>query len=513
MLDSNLIDNSLTNNPNLAVINLSCCDVDDAQIDSICTALINNTQVHSLLVNWNKLTNKGAYRIAELMRTNHYLERVELAGNPAITEACIQELYVEFNDRFLNKQGLRRLAMNPYHGARPVEEVFDLDPEEFITNFYNTKLPIVVRGAIKDTVAAKSWTPDYFAKVLGEKEVPLSLWSPADYVNNQFYSLKKIKFTVQQIMALLIDDDTSNSLSGRFYVQNYPLDEFSEIRGEITPPAFCNLINLTKFPPHVWCGQNDTLTQLHFDELDNIFLQVYGQKSVTLFPPTDTRFLFQHKPDKTIWLRNAHRSCIPGTDVLDHYALLHRQATPYHVHMRETDALFIPKRWWHEVRGLSGPSISVNYWFHTNADYIPEVERLFSNEWMSHTIPEKKAIIFQVSSLLFQHNCPNYVFERMPFTLIQVAIRFNLIEVVRQLLSHPSTELINTPFYCCPLLLAIVFEHHDILALLLKNSIIRASINREFPGYGFTPLILAGEIGHPGIIKQLIACGATESII
>ena len=508
MLDSNLIEKTASHHLNQAVFNLSCCDVDDAQIESICNALTNNTKVHSLLLNWNKLTDKGAYRIAELMRTNHYLERVELAGNPAITEACVQQIQSEFNDRFSNKRGLRRLALNPYHRARRVDEVSDLGPEEFIKNFYNTKQPIVVRGAIKNTIAAKTWNPEYFTKVLKEKKVPLSVWSPDDCLDNQFYSLKKVQSTIQQMMALFADDATLNSLTGRVYLQNYPLDAFPEIREQIAPPPFSSLINLTKFAPHLWCGQNDTLTQLHFDELDNIFLQVYGQKSITLFPPADTPFLFQYKPDKNIWLRNVHRSRIPGTDLLDNYAEIHRQATPYHVHMRETDALFIPKHWWHEVRGLSQSSISVNYWFHTNTDYLPEVENLFSSDWLSYPIAKKKSILIEVARLLFQHNCPNYVFERMPFTLIQVAIRFNMIEVVEQLLTHPSTELILTPFYCSPLLLAIVFEHQDILDILLKNRIIHASINKEFANYGCTPLTLATDIGHSCIIKLLKTHGA-----
>lgn len=508
MLDPKLLEKIARNDPCLAVINVSCCGIDDEQVECLCNALSSNTNVHSLLVNWNALTDKGAYRIALLMRANHHLERVELAGNKAITERCIQQLQLEFNDRFLNKQGLRRLALNPYHGAKQVEEVCDLAPEEFIKNFYNTKRPVVVRGAIKDTAAAKTWTPDYFTKVLGDKEVPLSLWRPADCVNNQFYSFKKVTLTIQQMMSLFADDATVNSLTGRVYLQNHPLDEFAEIRKHIAQPAFSNLLDLSRFAPHVWCGQNDTLTQLHFDELDNIFLQIYGQKSITLFPPADTRFLFQHKPDKDIWLRNVHRSRIPGTDMLDNYATIHRHATPYHVHMRETDALFIPKHWWHEVRGLSGSSISVNYWFHTNKDYLPEVEKLFSSEWMSYGIPKKKSIILQVTKLLLQHNCPNYVFGRMPFTLIQVAIRFNMINVVQELLSHPKTELNVTPFYCSPLLLAIVFEHQEILALLLKNSTIKASIHNEFAGYGYTPLALATEIGHLGIIEQLKACGA-----
>ena len=508
MLDINTLEAISNIHSNQAVINLSCSDIDDADIECLCDALTHNTKVHSLLINWNKLTDKGAYRIAELMRTNPYLERVELAGNSALTETCIQQLQIEFNDRFSNKEGLRRLALNPYHGVNPVKEVFDLSPEEFVTHFYNTKQPVVVRGAIKNSIAAKTWTPEYLTKILGEKEVPLSIWSPENRIDNQFYNLKKVKSTLQQIMTLFADDTTHNSLKGRVYLQNHPLNEFTEIKEQISPPAFCNLINLTKFAPSLWCGQNDTLTQLHFDELDNIFLQVYGQKSITLFPPTDSHLLFQYKPDTHIWLRNVHRSHIPGTDLLDDYATIHRHATPYHVHMRESDALFIPKRWWHEVRGLSGPSISVNYWFHTNTDYLPEVENLFSSEWMSYGMAEKKSIITQVAKLLFQHNCPNYVFERMPFTLIQVAIRFNMIDVVEQLLSHPNTELIFTPFYCSPLLLAIVFENQDILRFLLKNKTIQASINKEFPGSGGTPFKLATETGHSGIIELLIACDA-----
>ena len=390
MLDSTLIEKISTNNPNQVVINLSCCDIDDAQMKALCEALTNNTHVHSLLVNWNKLTDIAVLQIAELLRKNHHIERMELAGNSAITEACIKELQSEFIDRFSNKQGLRRLALNPYYGARKVEEVCDLTPEAFITNYYKTKRPIVVRGAIKDSTAAKTWTPEYFMRILGDKEVPLSLWSPADCVNNQFYSLKKIKLTIQQMMTLFVDDDTVNSLTGRVYLQNHPLNEFTEIKEHILPPSFCNVINLNRFPPHLLCGQNDTLTQLHFDELDNIFLQIYGQKHITLFPPSDTRFLFQHKPDKNIWLRNVHRSRIPGTDLFDDYSTVHRYATPYHVHMHETDALFIPKHWWHEVRGLSGPSISVNYWFNTHPDYFPDVENLFSSDWGSSSIPAKK---------------------------------------------------------------------------------------------------------------------------
>lgn len=83
-----------------------------------------------------------------------------------------------------------------------------------------------------------------------------------------------------------------------------------------------------------------------------------------------------------------------------------------------------------------------------------------------------------------------------------------MLEVVELLLSHPNTELVHTPFYCSPLLLAIVFEHEEILALLLKNNTIHATINNAFFGYECTPLALATELGHGGIIQQLSACGA-----
>lgn len=458
----NLINALLNNDPNQIVVHLSCRKLKDSEVKSLCDALINNTHVHSLLLNWNQITDQGVVYLVALLRKNRYLQRVEIAGNSAISDICIQQLHTEFQARFSNQDGLRRLAMNPHRGARCVEEVDDLMPDEFIRRFYQAQRPVVVRGALKHATATEKWTPEYFRNLFGERKIMLSAWT----VNGGANQLQHLHLTVNQIMALFDDPATINSLSRRLYIQKVSLSAFPELRNQLTSPAFADFIPLQQFTPNIWFGQNDTHTPLHFDEFDNLFFQIYGQKSITLFAPEDTPFLFQHQPNKTTGLMHVHRSRIPSTDVCDDFFPTYQQATPYHVHVREADVLFIPKRWWHEVRSLSSTSISVNHWFPVNSVALPEVDRLFSDAWMTFTEDEKKSSIFQALPWLLHYNQPNYVSEKMPFTLLQLAIRFDVSEVAERLIKHPLIDLARSPCYCHPLLLAKVFDRQDILAML-----------------------------------------------
>lgn len=465
-LEKHFLDSLLKNAPEQKVVHLSCCKLKDSDIKLLCEALLHNTQVHSLLLNWNQITDQGAAYLLALLRRNHALERVELAGNLAISDACIQQFHTEFRARFSNKDGLRRLAINPHRRARLVEEVDDLSANDFMTQFYRAQHPVVVRGALKQSLVSQTWCPEYFCRLFGEKEITLSVWTTDDDANLRAGRLQHLRLKVAQIMALFDDPATIHSLSRRLYIQKISLDAFPELKYQLTPPAFTNLIPFHQFTPNIWFGQNDTHTPLHFDEFDNLFFQIYGQKSMTLFAPEDTPFLFQYPPDKTTGLMHVHRSRIPSTDVCDGFFPTYQQATPYHVHLFAGDVLFIPKRWWHEVRSLSSTSISVNHWFPASPVALPEVDQLFSDAWMAFTVDEKKASITQALSWLLHYNQPNYVSEKMPFTLLQLAIRFDVPDVVEKLIKHPDIDLENSPCYCHPALLARVFERQDILAML-----------------------------------------------
>lgn len=509
MNQRDLIHRLSANDPNTTVVNLSCCHVNDEMILSICHAITHNTYVHSLLFNWNLLTDKGANHIAAILRSHPHIKRVELAGNPDISDECLRKLQIEFHERFANSKGLQRLAINPHRRSKPVLEAPNLNQTSFLADFYDKNQPVVVRNAITHTPAVQTWSPDYFGHLMKEKESVLSIIDMEEHSKHLPYTIKHIPLKMHALVSQLTANESINSLTKRLYVLKSNLDELPEIKDDITLPDFSQALNHMEHSAHLWIGQSDTHTSLHFDEYDNIFLQIYGEKSILLFPPKDSPFLNPCKPNKETGLRNIHRSHISCTDMLDHVNHPSNRTTPYHVHVQPGDALYIPKGWWHEVRGLSKPTISVNYWFLKQVEGNPYIDTLFSQKsWLKSSLTEKQNAINEASKRLIQINNPNYVSVKIPFTLLQIAIQFNLIEAVERLLEHEKTELKLAPYACTPLFLSIAFGHLNIMRLLLKNPNIACLINQPFEGYGYTPLTLAAEHGHLEILNELVRMGA-----
>jgi hypothetical protein len=452
------------NDPHVVVVHLSCANIDDSDVQQLCLALMDNSHVHSLILNWNRLTDVGAAFIAALLRKNKHLERVEFAGNPDISEHCIQALQTEFACRFSGQNGLRRWAINPHRGVQHVEEVFSLTSEEFLSEFYQAQRPVIIRGGAKDSFVSKMWTPEYFRETFGKTEATLSVWTAC---SSGLPELKHHTMLIDEIISLFEEPRIIHSLSQRLYIQKIALNTFPELKNQLKRPDFSQAIDFSHFTPHLWFGQNDTHTPLHFDEFDNLFFQMHGQKSMTLFSPLDTPFLFQHPPSKMTGLMHVHRSIVPNTDILcDEFLAMYENATPYHAYLRESDVLFIPKRWWHEVRSLASTSISVNYWFPENPIRLPEVDALFSDAWRTFSLEEKKLAITEALPWLLHYNQPNYVSEKMTFTLLQLAVRFDVHDVVKKLIVHPLLEKEQWPCYCSPQLLARVFDRQDILKTL-----------------------------------------------
>ncbi|KIV79116.1 hypothetical protein PV11_06700 [Exophiala sideris] len=132
----------------------------------------------------------------------------------------------------------------------------------------------------------------------------------------------------------------------------------------------------------LWLGRPPTYTPLHRDPNPNLFMQLAGRKFLRLLPPEVGNAIFedvQNHLDRThnqvsanirgdemmagpekLALHNAVWTDNPSAnryaDVLATYALK--------TEVELGDALFIPKGWWHSVKGVGeGITASVNWWF------------------------------------------------------------------------------------------------------------------------------------------------------
>ncbi|CAE8692807.1 unnamed protein product [Polarella glacialis] len=115
----------------------------------------------------------------------------------------------------------------------------------------------------------------------------------------------------------------------------------------------------------LFVGPSDSLSPVHYDQYDNIYLQVAGEKHFLLFDPGAAEGLYpfpvSHPYDEYAMVDLEHVDCqsYPRAREL----LTHRGAA---VTLRPGESLFIPTHWWHHVQGTAARgawNISVNFWF------------------------------------------------------------------------------------------------------------------------------------------------------
>jgi hypothetical protein len=135
----------------------------------------------------------------------------------------------------------------------------------------------------------------------------------------------------------------------------------------------------------MWLGPRGCVSPLHYDPLDNCFLQHVGRKRVLLFAPNNT------SGSVSGWHYAGHEGQQSNTspidpEVLDHtmnsnnnsssssngrmlkhyrdeYPLFFEDAPPrLECILEPGDFLYIPSRWWHHVRSID-TSASVNVWW------------------------------------------------------------------------------------------------------------------------------------------------------
>lgn len=495
----------LRDDPSIYMLDLSHQNLVDSDILLLCMALTRNTQVNTLLLSSNLITDQGAYQIVNLLRKNPYIERVELARNSMISEQCIEAIQCEFLDRFSNI-GWRVLSLNPHRNIKKIDEKYSIDSKEFVEHFFEKQYPLLIKNAVIESEACKLWSPQYFNDKMAENEVRLTLHSLQDISSHYYSKMSSLYLKMNQAIPLIEAPSKTNTFITRFYIQQISLNNFPEIKEQIKLPAFCSDVDNKEMAVNLWFGQKDTYSPLHYDAAHNFFAQIYGRKIFMLYAPSDSKYLFQHAPQPASIQKTEHLSQIKNIDLMDDHVEISKQATPYQVVVEPGDVLFIPKGWWHEVRSADTSSISVSHWFKNKKKSNFEVENLLNQFFIDHKKPVE--IITQCTTLVLQNSDPNYMTDNL-FTLLQLAVRFHVNDAVEALLNHPSIDqdLVDISNKYTPFFLTIKFGYVDTLDLFLKHS--KTNVHQIFECTGHTPLTLAAEEGHLLIIKRLIMHGAS----
>jgi hypothetical protein len=119
-------------------------------------------------------------------------------------------------------------------------------------------------------------------------------------------------------------------------------------------------------PPRFWLGPAGTVTPLHADYDDNIFVQVWGSKRIFLAPPHHDEFLYPREANALLF----GSPFDPEAPDYDRFPLA-RQAALVECVVEPGDMLYVPAGWFHQVRALSF-SLSSNRWSRTKPVVLEE---------------------------------------------------------------------------------------------------------------------------------------------
>lgn len=158
-----------------------------------------------------------------------------------------------------------------------------------------------------------------------------------------------------------------------------------------------------------WIGTKGVTSSTHYDNYNNFFVQIYGEKRFLLAAPTSWRALPLY-PSFHPSYRQSQIDLIQVVEENRNVVVVDDNLTVFSVTLRAGDVLYIPPWWYHRVEGLTA-SISVNVWTDSfdleNYDALLGTALPFENDW---TIEKRVFAVLRFTELLL-HRCINPVGE------------------------------------------------------------------------------------------------------
>ncbi|KAK3325670.1 cupin-like domain-containing protein [Apodospora peruviana] len=298
----------------------------------------------------------------------------------------IEELITTYNE--LNSSVIEELHEEP-------------SPLEFM-RFVAKNTPFVVRGGAASWKATQTWSPRFLAEHLGQEPVNVAVTplgnadSPTLHEDGETLVFAKpweeqqpftdfLNYVIQQ-------ENDPSSLSQDAEVryaqtQNDNLrDEYASLFSHVQPDIPFARIALQKPPEaiNLWIGNWRSVTALHKDNYENIYVQILGQKHFVLLPPlchpcVNERNLppahYKRTPDDNLKLEHEHGEAdddIPfatwDPDTPENSTTPYSKlARPVRVTLNPGDMLYLPALWYHKVSQSCLPEegicVAVNYWY------------------------------------------------------------------------------------------------------------------------------------------------------
>ncbi|RHZ48555.1 putative JmjC domain protein [Aspergillus thermomutatus] len=286
-------------------------------------------------------------------------------------------------------------SQNRYHPLKPLREV---KIDEFRNNYFHPEFPVLFpRRHFRDLPACERWfqtvpssnghdrrlNTAYLQEHGGDAFVPLELTqSPAETKSPGATVPELSELSFRQFhapLSLFLDWMELQSQATRLYLaQCQLLDLPPVLRDDFpTPELVLQAGKGDVYDTNVWIGHPPTYTPLHRDPNPNLFVQIAGQKVVRLLAPDAGQRIFASVRRRLGRSGDREAAAFRGEEMMQgQERTLLEQAVwadadsddinnvpdeGYEAHLETGDGLFIPKGWWHSIKGVGeGVTASVS---------------------------------------------------------------------------------------------------------------------------------------------------------
>src|SRR5690554_1684929 len=223
----------------------------------------------------------------------------------------------------------------------PIERVGTISKEDFIKNYYIPQRPVLIENLTEDWGAYKKWDLDYIQAMAKDQIVPLYNNEPTKGKQNSAAPVMEMK--LYDYLELLKKEPTDL----RIFFYNI-LDKMPQLLNDIKYPDIG--LKFFKRLPVMFFGGSGSKVLPHYDMdlSDLLHFHFHGHKSVLLFPPEQTKYLYK----VPFSVHNLESINMDEPD-FDTYPAL-RHAEGQYVEMKHGDALYMPSGYWHYIKYLDG---------------------------------------------------------------------------------------------------------------------------------------------------------------
>lgn len=268
-------------------------------------------------------------------------------------------------------------------------------PLEFLRDWVNPNIPVIIKNALNHWPALKKWNDDYLREKIGHRRVTVAV-TPNGYadavVGSKFVMPEEREMEFSKFLDIL---EGKVKERGIFYVQKQNsnlTEEFQELCADAASDVSWATEAFGKHPDAVnfWMGDERAITSMHKDHYENLYCVISGKKTFTLLPPSDlplipyelytpARFkttesgdfeivdeiaehLTEFSPSpKVPWI--AIDPLNPDLKKYPKYA----KANPVTCTVQAGEMLYLPSLWFHHVQQSHG-CIAINFWYDMQYD-------------------------------------------------------------------------------------------------------------------------------------------------